>query len=52
MKSSVRVCVHRRSSEWKSPVNHGSQALFSIVSGTWISKLIKLDQYLNGHERE
>ena len=27
----------------KNPVNHGSQALFSRVRGTWSSKLIKIN---------
>ena len=47
----------------KNPVNQESQKLFSIVGGTWNSKLMKImkinevnevneDQYLNGHERQ
>ena len=44
MKSSVRVCLHRKSSEWKE-----SQALWSLVGGTWEFK-VNQDQYLYGHE--
>ena len=45
MKSSVRVCVHRKANpegRGKNPVNQESQALLSLVGGTWSSKLIKI----------
>ena len=51
MKSSVRVCLYRKSESGKSLMNQESQKLLSIVGETWSSKLIKISTW-NGHERQ
>ena len=51
MKSSVRVCVHRKSSEWKESSESRKSSI--VVSSRWNLELeVNQDQYMYGHERQ
>ena len=51
MKSSVKVCVHRISSEWKESSESRKPSI--VVSSPWNLEFeVYQDQYLNGHERQ
>ena len=49
MKSSVRVCAHRKSGEWKESSESRKSRI--VVSRRWNLEFeVNQDQYLNGHE--
>ena len=51
MKSFVRVCVHRKSSEWKE--SSESRRSRIVVYSPWNLEFeVNQDEYLNGHERQ
>ena len=51
MKSFVRVCVHRKSSEWKE--SSKSRRSRIVVYSQWNLQLkVNQDECLNGHERQ
>ena len=50
MKCSIKVCVHRKSSEWKESSKSRKSRI--VVSSQWNLEFeVTQDQYLNGHER-
>ena len=49
MKSSVRVCIHRKSSEWKESSESWKSSI--VVYSRWNLELeVNQDQHMNGHE--
>ena len=48
MKTSVRVCAHRKSSEWKE--SNESRKSRIVVSSQWNLELEDQDQHVNGYE--
>ena len=51
MKSSVNVCLHRKSTEWKESSESRKSRI--VVYGRWNLEFeVNQDQYLNSHERQ
>ena len=51
MKSSVNVCLHRKSIEWKDSSESRKSGI--VVYGRWnLGFEVNQDQYLNGYERQ
>ena len=51
MKSFVRVCVHRNSSEWKES-SKSRRSRIDVYRQWNLEFEVNEDQYLNGHEKQ
>ena len=52
MKASVRVCVHRKSSEWKESSESRKSRIVVYSRPRNLEFEVDQDQYLYGHERQ